>query len=84
MRILENRSNWTMILLFLGVACLQGCSSDTAKVVVSGTVSFDGEPVEKGQIAFEPQGDGRMEFGVITNGHYSIPQEFGLVPGESI
>ncbi|TWU26020.1 hypothetical protein Pla144_32370 [Bythopirellula polymerisocia] len=66
------------------VATLAGCSKQAEKTAVSGVVSLDGEPVEDGQVSFEPvQGEsGKMEFGIIVDGTYSIPAEFGLVPGE--
>jgi len=62
-------------------AVLTGCDGRVSKVAVSGSVTYDGEPIADGQVAFEPRGEGRMEFGIITDGKYSIPQEFGLVPG---
>ena len=61
---------------------LGGCGQGIERVPVSGMVSFDGEPIEDGQISFEPLAEGKMEFGIITGGKYSIPKEYGLVPGE--
>ncbi|QEG34248.1 hypothetical protein [Bythopirellula goksoeyrii] len=61
-----------------------GCSNQVERVALSGNVSFDKEPVNNGQVSFEPvQGEsGKMEFGIIVDGKYSIPKEFGLVPGK--
>ena len=66
------------------VACLAGCESKVERAAVFGAVSYDGEPVEDGQVAFEPLGAGEMEFAPITAGKYSLPAEYGLVPGEYI
>lgn len=72
------------ILLLASFFCVAvgGCQEQVERVPVSGTVTFDGESVEDGQVAFEPLTGGRMEFGIISEGKYSIPKEFGLVPGE--
>lgn len=61
------------------VACLitflNGCGSvdeGPAKYQVSGVISFDGKPVEEGQILFIPEADNsQRQAGVIKNGKYS-------------
>jgi hypothetical protein len=70
--------------LFMAAVILvnAGCARGPSQVPVSGTITFDGAPVQDGQIAFEPKGEGKMQFGVITDGKYRIPAEFGLVPGD--
>ena len=73
----------TSLVLAMAVS-LTGCSGSDSQVAVRGTVTFDGQPVEEGQVAFEPRGEGKMQFGIITNGNYAIPAEFGLVPGEYV
>lgn len=78
---------WRITLLiasFFWVAVAGGCNTQVERVAVSGTVTVDGEPVEDGQVAFEPFGKGKMEFGYISDGKYSIPKKFGLAPGEYI
>lgn len=72
----------TPVILAATILVLAGCQKTVTKVAVSGTVTFDGEPVEDGQVAFEPLAGGEMEFGVITDGKYSIPSEFGLKSGK--
>lgn len=69
-------------LVAVAVMLIVGCESGPGKVSVGGTITYDGEPVKDGQIAFEPRGAGKMQFGVVTDGKYAIPAEFGLVPGE--
>jgi hypothetical protein len=64
------------------VLFLIGCGTSPSQVAVQGTVTYDGDPVQNGQVAFEPRGEGKMQFGIVSNGNYSIPTEFGLVPGE--
>lgn len=69
-------------LVALTILVNAGCGGGPTQVPVSGTVTFDGEPVQDGEIAFEPRGNGKMQFSVITAGKYSIPAKFGLTPGE--
>jgi hypothetical protein len=60
-----------------------GCSGAPEQVGVSGKVTFDGTPVEDGQIEFEPQGaGGRMAFAMISGGQYATAQERGIQPGK--
>ncbi len=73
---------WLLISLLSVPGTLSGCQSAVSQVAVNGAVTFDSEPVEDGQVAFEPLSAGKMHFGVITNGKYSIPREYGLPPGQ--
>jgi len=72
------------VLLLLITLTLAACSSEPSKVAVSGTVTYDNQPVEDGQVAFEPVAGGKMQFGIIADGRYAIPKQYGLVPGEYI
>lgn len=69
-------------MLIVTLLLLAGCQNQVSQVAVQGLVTFDSEPVEDGQVAFEPINSGKMHFGIITNGKYSIPREYGLPPGE--
>lgn len=72
------RSSWGS----LGLLCLLlvGCSDGLARV--SGTVTFNGEPVSRGMINLEPvDGVGPMSGGSIEGGQYVIEQ---VTPGEKI
>ena len=64
-----------------------GCSEpadDLPREPVSGTVTFEGKPLEKGMIQFLPAvGRGETQAGgPIENGSYAIPQHEGPVPGK--
>lgn len=62
-------------LLLAAVICQLGCSSEVGPVTetVSGTVTLDGAPLEKGQIRFSPlDGLSSGGAGIIENGKYSF------------
>ncbi|MGE3778865.1 MAG: hypothetical protein AB7F89_16895 [Pirellulaceae bacterium] len=59
------------------------CSQDTGRYPVQGEVSFDGEPIDKGAIVFQPvTGGGIKTGGPIENGRYDIPAETGPPAGK--
>lgn len=66
-------------------ASASGCSSDSdglAREPVWGTVTFDGQPLERGSIMFLPEGELPTQGGAtIAGGKYSIGQSEGLVAG---
>jgi len=71
------------LIAFLGFALvsLPGCSKSDG-VTVSGTVTFDGRPVEEGYITLSPaDGKGPSAGGPIKQGKFSIS---GVLPGEKI
>jgi len=72
-----------LILGFLGPGCGEG--DELPREAVSGTVTLDGKPLEKGTIQFAPvaggQGAAVEGGGMIESGKYSIPRDRGLVPG---
>lgn len=56
-----------------GAVVLAGCEAGPPSGEVSGTVSFDGAPVEKGSITFTPaDGKGPTAGGTIQGGRYSV------------
>ena len=71
------------LLLCVGFGLMAGCSSDpNARQGVSGTVYFQGQPLDQGSIHFSPIDKGPSEAGAgIENGVYTIRREQGLVPG---
>jgi hypothetical protein len=70
-----------MGLVLVWLAACVGCGRGLA--TVEGTVTFDGQPVDKGTIVFEPaDGAGPTAGGTIENGEYQLAEEAGVMPGE--
>jgi len=68
--------------MLLAMGCSSGATGP-AEYPVSGTVTFDGKPVESGRILFRKIGDGDRAYGgEITNGTYSFTSEPGKVKVE--
>ena len=63
------------------MAMCAGCGGAPETTAVSGGVTFDGEPVAEGQVAFEPQSGGRMAYAVISGGKYATAKDRGVEPG---
>jgi hypothetical protein len=70
---------FVLCLLFLLIATLSGCGpTGPKKVEVSGTVTFDGEPVKKGDINFVPEDSSQgPEGGTIVDGKYRMQAKTG-------
>lgn len=71
--------------LLFGVLILAGCSSSDGRVGVTGTVNFQGKPLESGTIQFHPTDlAGKSSFGgtEIVQGKYSLDAKQGLFPGK--
>ena len=68
-----------LLLLVSILGC--GRTSDMPRAIVEGTVTYDGQPIEKGRIRFEPLPGtrGNLSVGVIDHGEYRI-DDFGGVP----
>jgi hypothetical protein len=58
------------IVFALVLAAWVGCSKEEKLYRVSGAVTFDGKPVAKGLIFFDPKKDGPQGFANILNGKY--------------
>jgi len=73
---------YSPLLLMLMIAGCTG-SGGPERAVVSGAVSFNGEPVEEGTISFVPTGttQGPSTGSPITAGEYSIAADKGPVLG---
>jgi hypothetical protein len=68
--------------MLLALGCSSG-STGPAEYPVSGTVTFDGKPIESGRILFRKVGEGDRAYGgEITNGNYSFTSEAGKVKVE--
>lgn len=74
--------------LFIVLICVGGFSgcggakNELGRVPVSGNVTFEEKPLDRGSIEFSPTGTGTQSGAVIENGVYTIPEERGLAPGE--
>jgi hypothetical protein len=77
---------WRTRLATCCVVCVGvvGCGGDPLhKVTVSGSVSYDGQPIERGTIRFTPIGDtpGPASAAEITTGKYSMEARGGVPAG---
>lgn len=79
------RASTYLLIVSIVVTSVCGCSSgDSGRTSVSGSVTFDGAPVEVGQVVFEPKGAGRMAIGQIADGRFLIPGKYGPTMGEYV
>jgi hypothetical protein len=73
-----------LIALILTSALAAGCGDSRGRVPVTGTVTFDGKPLESGNIRFG--GDqGAAGAGSIVNGKFSLSEtasQDGVLPGK--
>lgn len=71
------------VLLAWLAANLVGCGPRTDRLALSGNVTLDGAPLDKGTIQFTTLGEGTLQStgAVIQEGAYHIPAEKGLSPG---
>jgi hypothetical protein len=74
-------------MLTLSAVTAAGCAQEgraLPREVVSGTVAFEGQPLKKGTIQFQPasQVDGALAVGTITDGRFEIPVVAGPSPGK--
>src|SRR5687768_1398341 len=67
----------------IAVAALAGCRESTGRLAVSGTITLDGAPLDRGSILFTSVGEGPLvsSGGMIQEGEYLVPEEQGLLPG---
>jgi hypothetical protein len=76
----------TVIFACIALLPLLGCGADDGigkRYSVSGKVTYKGEPVQRGNVSFAPEGvGGRGANGVIKNGYYS--RMTTLTPGDGV
>lgn len=77
---------WGLCLAVLGILACEGCGGydSQGRLPVTGRVTLNGIPLERGSIRFEPQ-DGQQSIvsgAMIVEGQYTIPGETGLPPGK--
>lgn len=74
---------WQCAVLSVVAILLAGCGGKPSQV--SGTVTLDGKPLERGTVGFTPANGGMRASGVIENdGTYTLTtnRDSGLEPGE--
>ncbi|HPM82871.1 MAG TPA: carboxypeptidase-like regulatory domain-containing protein [Candidatus Anammoximicrobium sp.] len=72
---------WAAVLLLAVVA--SGCGQDTGgRLGLSGTVRFQGAPLQTGTIEFASSDAKQLTGSTITDGKYSVPADKGLPPGK--
>src|SRR5690349_8575855 len=66
-----------------GLAGCGGAGDDLPREPISGTVSFDGQPLKSGSIQFQPvqTKEGISTGGMIDDGRFTVPRNEGPVPG---
>lgn len=64
---------------------LAGCgANEDGRIAVAGHVTYEGQPLQQGQVVFEPRGAGRMAIGHVVDGRYTIAAQRGPIPGEYV
>jgi hypothetical protein len=58
-----------------GLVAWAGCSPQEKLYRVSGVVTYQGKPIAKGLIFFDPQADGPQGFANIVNGKYDTAEQ---------
>jgi len=66
--------------LLLSVGC--GPTNNTGRYGITGVVTFQGKPLDRGTIEFAAEPGGNAAGGaMIQDGRYSVPESHGLRPG---
>ena len=70
------------LILVIGLSACVGCGDD-GKYKVSGSVTYDGNPIPTGEIRFTPniRNQGPPVLAFIKEGKYETPKDKGLVGG---
>jgi len=63
------------MVLVLGLAALAGCTSGEKLYRVSGVVTYNGKPIPKGVIHFDPKAEGPSGFANVVSGKYDTTQQ---------
>jgi hypothetical protein len=81
MRALSCRALVVVVLGVFSTGCVDETSGPAGEAV-SGTVTFKGQPLEVGSIAFRSTASSVSAESLIESGSYSISPDQGLVPGK--
>lgn len=82
-RILHGLSGMIVLTSFIAPGCGSAEEDPRAREPISGTVTFDGQPLKDGTIQLQPasQQEGVASGGMVSDGHFEIPRAEGPVPG---
>ena len=71
--------------VFVLVVVASGCTNDSSRGTVTGSVTLDGEPLAQGAIKFVPLGKtpGVVTGTEIKDGRYLLPAEIGAAVGKN-
>lgn len=68
-----------MLVPAMALTALEGCGGEPKQLSVTGTVSFNGKPLEDGTIEFTSDSGAGLPVGsMITQGRYELPNPPGL------
>lgn len=81
------RSFAASLLFLAGSASFPGCDGRPSRVPVTGTVTYDGQPLKEGKIIFEVAGarpaEGKIVDGKIIDVFTFEPGDGGAIPGQA-
>ncbi|AGA24801.1 hypothetical protein [Singulisphaera acidiphila] len=82
-RQIRSLSGMIVMTSFLIAGCDNGVEDLRAREPISGTVTFEGQPLKEGTIQLQPatQQEGVASGGMVSDGRFEIPRAEGPVPG---
>ncbi len=82
----HSRSTRRSVLVFGLAAALMGCGGgeDDGRVAVSGVVTLDGRPLDKGHVTLRPLGSGPAVSGSVRDGEFNLPRSEGPTVGPHV
>lgn len=78
-----NKQSFAALLLFAWLLCVGCAESGPANYKLSGTITYKGSPVSKGEVFLRPVGGGPGGFGFIKDGKYETIDGKGSQGGAS-
>ena len=79
------RGRGLLLSVMVAAAAAIGCGGEPRGESVSGTVTWDGQPLEHGTIEFDPVAEGALPVGsLVEGGRYELPNPPGLVAGRYV
>src|SRR5262245_45343633 len=78
-------SGWLALGAFIAAVSLVGCgpANPLGRKALSGAVTLDGAPLDRGTIEFHPLEEGGVQSGgMISGGKYTISADKGATPGK--